>query len=68
MLFFTLITMEGHHFAFLENILCYTSINRKLHEHPIHFNTRNYQLINKRNVATSVTQIFSGNTRSLRTA
>ena len=27
--------MEGHHFAFLENILCYTSVNRKWHAHPI---------------------------------
>jgi len=34
MLFFAL-TMEGHHFAFLENILCYTSINRTLHENPV---------------------------------
>jgi len=25
--------MEDH-FAFLENILCYTSINRKWHGHP----------------------------------
>jgi len=47
-LFFTLTTMEGplfciswwpqwkvHYFAFLENILCHTSINRKRHEHRI---------------------------------
>jgi len=33
--FFTLTTMEGQHCAFLENVLCYTSINRKWHGHPI---------------------------------
>ena len=66
MLFFTLTTMEGHHFTLLENILYYTSSNRKWHEHSIlgprivytscttkiHINTRNYPLMNKRNVAT----------------
>jgi len=30
MLFFTLTTMEGHHFAFLENILCYISTGKNL--------------------------------------
>jgi len=34
-LFFTLTTMDGHHFASLENMLCYTPTNRKRHEHPI---------------------------------
>jgi len=75
--------MEGHHFAFFENILCCTSINRKLHEHQYYghvlckhqalskyiFNTRNYYpLMNKHNVATFCNMNFRGNSSPLHIA